>query len=171
MLVLIAAAHAGQVFEEPVGLDEVIDRAVAVAIVQLGTPAGTPVEIPVPPAGDRDCGTYAYGLLRVDVVEVLRAPPADRKLVVGEPIAVYYANTGDLVSLTHAACVDGTSKSPIFQSFDGDPTTDGAKRIVFLAWEDPYGWREAVSGAWLDAKKERAIRKKLAERSKEPSAR
>lgn len=161
MLPFLLPALAGQVFTEMVTLDEVLDRAVVVAVVRLETPASRAVKLPVPPAGLRSCGTYDYGVTRVEVREVLRTPPTGG-VAVGQWINVFPANSGDLVDLTHRACVDGTSKSPIFEQFAGDAPADGATRIVALAWEPPYGWREAVAGAWVAPEKRELVERALA---------
>jgi hypothetical protein len=158
-------ARAGLVFDEPVDLETVLSWSVAVAVVRLEAPATRPAKIPVPSAGERSCGTYDFGVYRVEVVEVLLAPAEPLSLKAGQEINVFFANTGDLVDLTHLHCAEGISKSPIFQSFPGDPTADGAKMIVFLGWEAPYGWTEAVGGSWLAAKQKKAIVEKLRERA------
>lgn len=149
LALILGIATAGQVHNEDVSLGQVAGWSLAAVVVQLETPASRSVEIPVPRAGLKGCGTYAYGVHRVTVVEVLQPPPKPLSLVPDQAINVFLANTGSLVDLTHRACAQGGSKSPIFERFEGDPPADGERRLVLLSYEEPYGWREAVAGSWL----------------------
>lgn len=138
----------GQVFTEEVSFADVARQAEVAVVVELGTPAMAPVEIPVPGDEAHDCGTYAYGRWNATIREVVFAP-ADAGLAVGAPIVVYPADTPDLIALTRRACVEGGSRSPIFARYAGAEPTDGARRIVLLRPDPTYGWLEVVAGAWL----------------------
>lgn len=155
----IAAAYAGVVVNEDVGLDEVVGRAQAAVVVELGKPAMSPVKIPVPGRDGKDCGTYDFGVWRVTVKDVVAAP-SGLDLQPGAVINVFPGNTPELIRLSTGACVDGISKSPIFASYDGARVEDGGTLLVLLRWEAPYGWVEAVSGSWLPPAKAEAVRKK-----------
>lgn len=155
----IAAAYAGVVVNEDVGLDEVVGWAQAAVVVELGTPAMIPVKIPIPGSPEKDCGTYDYGVWRVTVTEVVAAP-SGLDLQPGAVINVYPGNTPELIRLSTTACVEGISKSPIFHRFDGAKVEDGATLLVLLQWEAPYGWVEAVAGSWVPPAKADAVRKK-----------
>ncbi len=152
-LTLVAAvgtpALAGQVHHRGATLDKVLLRTDLVVTIALDTPHSRSAAIPVPPAGDKNCGTYDYGVITGTVVSVQH--PQAPVVSPGERIVVYFANTPSLVELTHLACSEGTSKSPIFDRFEGAAPADGATLTALLRWEKGFGWTEAVAGSWLKA--------------------
>ena len=89
------AAFAGMVAYEDVPLQDVISSADAAVVVRLGDPAMRHAEIPVPGSEEKSCGTYSYGVWRVTVDEVVRAPSRGPELSPGDVINVFPGNTPD----------------------------------------------------------------------------
>ncbi|MFZ5478567.1 MAG: hypothetical protein ACOZNI_17485 [Myxococcota bacterium] len=158
-MIVVGAALAGQVHEEPVGLAEAVSPAVAAVVIQLDTPASVPVKIPVA-AG---CEPYAYRVWRGTVTDVVAGPVPK-----GAAINVFPGDTPDLVEMSRAACLDGMIKSPLFSSYPGVPPIDGARLLVVLRWVPPYGWVESVAGAWLPPSSAPEVKAKMAARSWSP---
>jgi hypothetical protein len=143
-----------QVHEDDVTLEALIARVrsgtVTVAIVRLATPDHVKRTYPVHGKGEKTCPPYDFIEYRATVESVMRQGENAPKLPAGT-LSIVPANVPDLVYLSHLACVDGTSKSPIWQRFSGVGPAPDARRIVFLNHDPKYGWLELMSGAWLDA--------------------
>lgn len=141
-------AVAGQVIIQDAPLAAVVARSGLALLVTVEAPGAVRVDYPVPPAGTKPCEPYSSSAWRVRVERVL-APARFPAAAVGDRLTVIPADVPDLVGISHRACLDGTSKSPIFERFGGAEPRSGARLLVLLTWLDGYGWTEATSGSWL----------------------
>lgn len=148
-------ALGGQVDNEDVPLTQLLgyvrDGYATLAVVTLAAPAAVKRAYPVPGGAGKKCDPYDFVEYRATVVRVVRAGKDLPTLEAGKGIAVVPSNTPELVDLTRRYCLEGVSKSPIWQRFKGVQPTDGARVLVVLTWAKGYGWLERVDGAWLPA--------------------
>jgi hypothetical protein len=144
----------------PESLADVAAQIEVVAEVQLATPAATAVQFPVPAAGDKDCGTRAGEVWRVQVTQVVH-PAKFPPIEAGKSLLIFPADTLANLGLSQDACAGHQVFNPTFAWFRGADPRDGAKLLVLLKWQPGLGWREVVHGAWLAPAKLAAIKSAL----------
>ena len=149
-------------------LAEVVEQAEIAVVVELDRPTWIKVEFPVPPVAGKKCGPYPFGVWRGRVTSVVH-PGKAAPIAARDPITIIPADIAMLVDLTHRECLDGTSKSPIYEHFRGASPGDGKRLLVLLSWSPDYGWIEATSGSWLDPARAPEVAKLATTRARAPS--
>lgn len=143
----------GQVHYEELELEELLGAVrgghATLALVELATPEHVERAYPVPGGRGKTCPPYDFIEYRATIRKVVRAGRSHPALAVDGPVAIVPANVPDLVDLSHRACVEGGSKSPIWPSFRGARPGPGLRLLVVLRHTEQYGFLESVSGAWL----------------------
>ncbi|MFO0750832.1 MAG: hypothetical protein U1F43_34955 [Myxococcota bacterium] len=127
------------------------DGFATLALVTIATPESEKRAYPVPGGRGKRCAPYDFIAYRATVERVVRAGADLPALAATASLAIVPANVPDLVDLTHRACVDGVSKSPIWERYAGREPAPGLHLLVVLRWHKDYGWLESVAGGWLDA--------------------
>lgn len=156
---LASAALAGQVFVEPITLDEVIARSDVIVYATIADPPTAPVKRSV---GD-GCEPWSTQRFNVKVDRVLRTTadgPAE-----GDRLTALPGYTAEMIDLAVRECTEGSRKSPIHQSYGGRVDwVAGETVVLFLRWVEPLGWELTVSDAWEPGKKVKKIEKLLGPR-------
>ncbi|MBK9645844.1 MAG: hypothetical protein IPO67_11950 [Deltaproteobacteria bacterium] len=126
-----------KVYHQDVSLLELVNQTSWALVVRLDTPPTRVVTVPYS-LTSRDGApiesTYALPVVRVIIEEVLRAenePPA-----VGAALEIFTPETLTMFELTLRYEATGSTKSPIFQQFEGEnlfaPQPADARFIVFV---------------------------------------
>ena len=134
---LPSEAHLSKIYHEDVSLAELVNHTDWALLVRLDTPPTRVVAVPyslITQDNTRHESTYALPVVRVIIEEVLRAedePPA-----VGAALEIFTPETLTMFELTLRYEATGSTKSPIFQQFEGEnlfaPQPANAKFIVFV---------------------------------------
>ena len=136
-LLVPSEAHLSKIYHQDVSLTELVGQESWVLLVRLDTPPTRVVTVPYSltnQGGERVESSYAVPVARVIIEEVLHAedtPPA-----VGAALELYEPDTLTLFELTLRYEATGSTKSPIFQRFEGEnlfaPQPNDARFIVFV---------------------------------------
>ncbi len=147
-------AHAGQVHDKAVTLHDVVSHTLAtgggIALLEMDAKPEQPHAFAVAGQGAKKCPPYAYFRWHARFVEWLAPPKGGPSLAPGVGLSVVPANAPELVALERVACLEGGSKSPVFERFgEGVEPKGGQRAIAFLRHDASYGWVQTVAGAWL----------------------
>ncbi len=153
---LASAALAGQVFLEPVALDEVIARSQVIVYATIADPPTAPTSR----STGEGCEPWSTVRYNVIVEKVLRNTPDGP--AAHDRLAALPGYTSEMVELAERECTEGSRKSPIHSSYGGRVEwIAGATVVLFLRWDDPNGWELTVEDAWEPGKKLKKVEKLL----------